>query len=117
MLRYDVFTQDNTGELHYGSRRDGVPATSQTLGLGDREVAMITDAHDLVPGSVIYSNNSWLLIQDVQPAERAGWPCAVAYDFLPPYDDPCITFGGEGWSKAMMRRLLGEAYAMAPNHA
>jgi len=116
MLRYDVFTQTNSGELHYGSLRDGVPATSQTLGLGDREIAMIADAHGLVAGSVIYSNNSWILIQDIQPSKRSGWPCEVAYDFLPSYDTPDITFGGEPWTKALQQQLLAEAHLMVPYH-
>lgn len=112
MLRYDVFTQTRNGELHYGSLRDGVPATSQSLGFGPREMALIVDAHGLIPGSVIYSNNSWIVITDVQPSERRGWPCEVAYEYLPPYDDPSVTFGGEPWTKAMMQRLISEAHAM-----
>lgn len=112
MLHYDVFTQADDGLLHYGSRRYGVTATSKTLGLGPREVALIADAHDLGPRSVIHCDNSWIVIQAVRESLRPGWPCEVDYDYLPAYHDPSITFGGEEWSHETMQRLRAEAYAM-----
>jgi len=112
MLRYDVFTQARDGVLHYGSRRLGVPATSTALGGGPREVALIVDAHDLIPGSLIYLNNAWIRVLGVDTSELMGWPCEVDYDYLPPYSDPEITFGGEEWSPLLAQRLIKESISM-----
>lgn len=112
MLQYRVFTATRRGEIHYGSARVGVPATSTALGAGARELCMIADAHGLCAGSLIYIGNRWLLLEKVEPGNHPLWPVDISWKYLPTYEDTETVFGDEHWSLQMIKRLTGEAIAM-----
>lgn len=91
MIPYRVFKQDSSRVLHYD-------ASSEALGAGGREIALIVDGHQLWAGDVVEIDGQWILLA-----------FDGSYDFLPPYGDDSYVFGDGRWSLEMRARLQHEA--------
>jgi len=111
VLRYRVFTPTSRGDIHYGSGREGVAATSVALGAGSRELAMISEAHGLCVGSLIHIDNRWVRITALREAPVGCLP-EVEWRYLPPYEMPGLLYGSDHWSPEMIKRLTAEAIGM-----